>query len=84
MDVIRVMNLTSLRQVDINEIGRAAERWAGEELVRRRRRGCKTSVRRFIRTAHGWFRFHGLLVEPAKPTCCFDRVLDFSRHKPAQ
>jgi len=76
MDVIRLMNMTSLRQVDMNEIGVAAERWAGEELVYRRQPGCKTSARRFIMAASGWFRFHGLLIQPAKPTCCFDRVLE--------
>lgn len=62
MDVIRVMDMTSLRQVDRNEIGLAAKRWAGEALVHRRHLECETSTRRFIRTASGWFRFHGLLL----------------------
>jgi hypothetical protein len=51
MDVIRVLNLTSLRRVDMNEIRLAAECWAEEELVHREHLGCKTSARRFIRAA---------------------------------
>ena len=76
MDVIRVMNMTSMRQVNMNEINLAAELWAGEELIHRRQLGCKTSARRFIRAARGWFRYHGLLIQAAKPTCCFDRALE--------
>jgi integrase/recombinase XerD len=81
MDVIRVMNITSLRQVDMKEIGLAAERWAGEELVHRQHLGCKTSARRFRRVARGWFRFHGLLIQAAKPPCCFDRALEDFVHE---
>jgi len=81
MDVIRMMDMTSLRKVDRNEIGIAAELWAGEELVHRRNLECTTSARRFIRTASGWFRFHGLLIEAAKPTCCFDRALEEFVHE---
>jgi len=76
MDVIRVMNLTSLRQVDIKEIRLAAECWAEEELVHREHLGCKTSARRFIRAARGWFRYHGLLIEALRPGCCLDPLLE--------
>ena len=50
LDVIRVMKM--------NEIVRAAEHWAGEELVHRRQPHCKTSARRFTLVARSWFRFH--------------------------
>src|SRR5271165_1609803 len=76
MDVIRVMNMTNMRQVNMSEIRLAGELWAGEELIHRRQLGCKTSALRFIRTARGWFRFHGVLIQSAKTTCCFDRALE--------
>src|SRR5215472_16630254 len=51
LDVIRVMEMTALRQVSMSEIALAAERWAGEELVYRRQPHCRTSARRFILVA---------------------------------
>jgi integrase/recombinase XerD len=80
LEVIRVMKLTTLRQVNMNEIALAAEYWAGEELVHRRQLHCETSARRFTLVARGWFRFHGVLI-PSRPACCFDRVLEDFVHE---
>ena len=76
MDVIRVMNITNLRQVDKAEINVAALRWAQEQLVHRPQPGCRTSSGRFVRAARGWFRYHGLLCSATRPACRFDPLLE--------
>jgi len=40
LNIIRVMEMTTLRQVDTNEIALAAQRWAGEDFVYRRQPNC--------------------------------------------
>jgi integrase/recombinase XerD len=75
LHIIRVMGITGLRNADEAEIQMAGERWAQEDEPHRLKRGNKTSAGRFSQTARGWFRFLGLLIGPATPTCCFDSAL---------
>ena len=78
--IIRVMDFTRVRQVEIAEIRQAAQRWACEKIPHRAELESKTSAPRFIRTARGWFRFHGLLIDPAQPSCHFDFALEAFIH----
>jgi integrase/recombinase XerD len=76
LHIIRVMEMSELREVSEIEIRIAAERWAKEEDQRRMLRGNKSSVARFSLAARSWFRFHGLLPKSRLPTCCFDGAIN--------
>lgn len=76
--IIRLMELTSLRSVELEEIKRAAECWANYRGPHRRRRTGKAAAFCFTNVAKNWFRFHGCLtVPPAPPQPFHELIRDF-------
>lgn len=70
--IVRTMELTSLRSVELVEIDKAAERWANYRGQVRGSTAPTTSSATFARLARQWLRFHGYLVLPRGPIGCFD------------
>src|ERR1700738_2067681 len=62
IQIVRLMELTSLRDVGSDEIGKAAECWASYRGPDRRRKAGKTAASCFSGVAKKWFRFHGRLT----------------------
>jgi integrase/recombinase XerD len=76
--IIRLMELTSLRSVEVEEIKQAGECWANYRGPHRRRRAGKTAAFCFTNVAKNWFRFHGRLeVAPAPLQPFHELVRDF-------
>jgi integrase/recombinase XerD len=76
--IIRLMELTTLRRVDLEEIKQAGECWATYRGPHRRRRAGRTAAFCFTNVAKNWFRFHGqLAVPPAPPRPFHELIRDF-------
>lgn len=56
LHIIRLMELTAFREVDIAEIERGAQRWMTDTSHKMRSNG-KSSTSSFVYTARNWFRF---------------------------
>lgn len=65
LNVIRLLRLTQLRDVSINEIKHAARRWARQQRSSPNVRSCKHSASFFVYVAKKWLRFAGVLKEAA-------------------
>jgi site-specific recombinase XerD len=72
LHIIRILQLTELRDVDKDEIKEAALLWASEEKWQRNLRGRKSAADRFMYSAQRWLRFQNVLVMPKKPIYWFD------------
>lgn|SRR6185437_4483630 len=72
--IVRILGLTTLREVNSTEIERASQRWIE---YRNLDAGAATSVttKSFSRIARGWLRFHRLL-DQGTPPGPFDRELE--------
>jgi integrase/recombinase XerD len=57
--IIRLMELTSLRNVELGEIKKAGECWANYRGPHRRRRAGKAAAFCFTNVAKNWLHFHG-------------------------
>jgi integrase/recombinase XerD len=76
--IVRLMELTTLRRVDLKEIKEAGERWANYRGPYRRRRAGRAAAFCFTNVAKNWFRFHGQLVlPPASPRPFHELLEDF-------
>jgi integrase/recombinase XerD len=73
--IVRTMELTSLRSVQLTEIEEAGVRWANYRGPERRGKRPETSPRIFVRRARQWLDFHGSLILPTAPTGPFDAQL---------
>ena len=60
--IVRLLALTSLRDVGNEEIGKAAECWVSYRGPHRKRKAGKTTASSFSEVARKWFRFHGRLT----------------------
>jgi integrase/recombinase XerD len=81
LQVIRLMEISSPRMVDLVEISRAAKSWAEDQEFHKIRKAGKKTEYRLYALALDLFRFHGLLNEPATPEQSFRTLLeDFARH----
>lgn len=67
LNVIRLLRLTRLRDVRIDEIENAAQRWTRQQRSNPNIRSCKHSASFFVYVAKKWLRFAGVLKEPAAP-----------------
>jgi integrase/recombinase XerD len=67
LNVIRLLRLTRLRDVRIDEIENAAQRWTRQQRTNPNVRSCKHSASFFVYVAKKWLRFAGVLKEPAAP-----------------
>jgi integrase/recombinase XerD len=63
LHVIRLMELSCLRVVDMAEIQQGSQRWLTDTSHKMRRPG-ESSVSSFTYTAKNWSRFHGLINTP--------------------
>jgi integrase/recombinase XerD len=63
--ILRVMEMTELREVALPEIQGAARRWAQDGLSHGTRPAGPTSEGTFIYVAEKWLRFHGKMLVPA-------------------
>jgi len=80
LNVIRLLKLTRWRDVWIDEIEEAAQRWARQQRSNPFARSYKHSASYFIYVAKKWLWFAGVLKRPAIPRMRFtDEVDEFAR-----
>ncbi len=80
LNVIRLLKLTRLRDVWIEEIEEAAQQWTREQRSNPNVRSYKNSGTYFIYVAKKWLRFAGVLKTPAIPRIRFaDEIDEFAR-----
>jgi integrase/recombinase XerD len=72
--VVRLLKMTSLREVEREEIGAAARKWAVQQSPLICNRNEPGSTFMFNRVAQSWLRFHGQL--PTLPPCPFLREIE--------
>src|SRR5665213_638890 len=63
LHIIRLMELTCFRAVDLAEIQQAAQRWLTDTSHKTRPNG-RSSTSSFMYTARNWFRFHNMISAP--------------------
>ena len=79
--VVRALKLTTLRDVQISEIDRAAELWARKRRADSHTSGCTSVAKCFKYAAKKWLRFHGRLKLPARtPEPFADLLEDFEAY----
>jgi hypothetical protein len=76
LNVIRLLRLTALRDVWIDEIKNAAQRWARQQRANPLAHSYKTSAVYFIYVAKKWLRFAGVLKQPEIPRMRFANEFD--------
>ena len=76
VNVIRLLRLTALRDVWIDEIERAAHRWARQQRANPLAHSYKTSATYFVYVAKKWLSFAGVLRQPAIPRMRFANEFD--------
>src|SRR5437763_664172 len=80
LNVIRLLKLTRLRNVRIDEIEKAARRWARQQRSNPLARSYKHSASYFAYVAKKWLLFVGVLQSPAIPVMRFaDEVDEFAK-----
>jgi integrase/recombinase XerD len=80
LNVIRLLRLTRLRDVRIDEIEEAAQQWTRERRSNPNVHSYKHSGIYFIYVAKKWLRFAGVLKVPAIPRIRFaDEIDEFAR-----
>jgi integrase/recombinase XerD len=80
LNVIRLLQLTELRDVWIDEIKEAAQRWERQQRRNSFAHSYKHSASFFIYVAKKWLRFAGVLKQRAIPRMRFsDQIADFVR-----
>jgi integrase/recombinase XerD len=67
LNVMRLMDVTSLRVVTIEEIDEGSQRWLTDTESHKTRQPGRSSAYAFWYTARGWFRFHHLIQYPVLP-----------------
>jgi hypothetical protein len=81
LHVIRILCLNKMRNVSLEEIRRAADRFVLEEQSNPRARSYRCTRTFFIYAAKKWLRFHGCLKMPVPPPVPFAENLDqFARY----
>ena len=81
LNIIRLIGLTQPREVGLDEIENASQRWYTDEPGRRRGRPASgRSIYRFGFAAKNWCRFHGWLVEPVTFIPFASHLADFIQH----
>jgi site-specific recombinase XerD len=76
--IVRLLELTSLRSVGVEEIKKAGECWANYRGPHRRRKAGRTAAFCFTGVAKNWLRFHGrLMVTPAPAHPFGEHIRDF-------
>src|SRR5438067_10240834 len=73
--IVRIMNLTTLRNVTQDEIDAAGKLWAAYDGPLRKNLHWNGSPRVLTGIAQRWFRFHGQLVSP-RPVVPFENLVE--------
>jgi integrase/recombinase XerD len=76
--IVRFLNLTSLRGVGSSEINLAAQRWANYRGKHRHLLPGPWSAPSFVWLAKRWFRFHGRLLLPYRKFAFTDELKDYA------
>jgi integrase/recombinase XerD len=74
--ILRVLEMTELREIDTPEIESAARRWVGSNLSHENRPIGPTSEGTFVYFAEKWLRFHNSLIVPASIHDATDAIVD--------
>ena len=81
LPVMRLLKLTEMRDVSLEEIQRAALCWAREQRTNPKAQSHDNSASFFVYAAKKWLRFHGRLKRPSAPPMRFaDELGDFARY----
>jgi len=81
LHVIQVLKLNEMRDVPLEEIQRAAQRWARQQRSNPRARSYGKSASSFIYAAKKWLRFSGRLKLASAPPMRFaDQLSDYTLH----
>jgi site-specific recombinase XerD len=79
LHIIRLMELSSPRSVDMIEIQRASQLWLTDTSHKMRRLG-ESSVSSFTYTARNWLRFHNLINTPVVPAGSIEVIVNEFLH----
>jgi site-specific recombinase XerD len=81
LPVMRLLKLTEMRDVSLEEIQRAARCWAREQRTNPKAQSYGNSASFFVYAAKKWLRFHGRLKRPCAPPMRFaDQLNYFARY----
>ena len=81
LQVVRLLKLNEMRDVSLEEIRRATQRWTREQRTDPKAHSYGNSARFFAYAAKKWLRFHGRLKLPGVPPMRFaDQLSDFARY----
>ena len=81
LQVMRLLKLTEMRDVSLEEIQRAARRWARQQRTNPKAHSYGYSASFFTYAAKKWLGFHGRLKLPSAPPMRFaDQLSDFTRY----
>jgi integrase/recombinase XerD len=81
LQVVRLLKLTKMRDVPLEEIRRSARCWAREQRANPKAQSYGNSASFFVYAAKKWLRFHGRLKLPSAPPIRFsDQLRDFARY----
>jgi site-specific recombinase XerD len=81
LQVVRLLKLTEMRDVSLEEIQRAARCWARRQRANPKAHSYGNSASSFIYVAKKWLRFHGRLKLPKAPPMRFaDQLEDFAQY----
>jgi site-specific recombinase XerD len=81
LQVVRLLNLTEMQDVSLEEIQRAARCWARQQRTNPKAHSYGNSASFFTYAAKRWLRFHGRLRLPSAPPMRFaDQLSDFARY----
>src|SRR5260370_2446992 len=81
LQVVRLLKLTEMRDVSLEEIQRAASCWARQQRTNPKAHSYGNSASFFTYAAKKWLGFHGLLNLPKAPPMWFaGQLSDFAPH----
>lgn len=81
LQVVRLLKLTEMRDVSLEEIQRAARCWARQQHLNPKAHSYGNSASSFMYAAKKWLRFHGRLKLPSAPPMRLgDQLRDFARY----
>jgi site-specific recombinase XerD len=81
LQVVRLLKLTEMRDVSLEEIQRAASCWARQQRTNPKAHSYGNSASFFTYAAKKWLGFHGRLKLPSAPPMRFaDQLSDFARY----
>src|SRR6266496_5286966 len=81
LHVVRILKLDEMQDVALEEVRRAARRFARQQRSNPKAHSYGNSASFFVYAAKKWLRFHGCLRMPSAPQMRFaDQLGDFARY----